>query len=101
MNRFLHIGVPTTKYIPNSVFREIDKVYISPPKDEFAIEYLRFEKGSSMPKEVKENIHIAFLVDNFEKLITENKLLKLWTNDKNQKMAFILHNEIVIELVER
>jgi len=101
MNKFLHIGVPTTSSIPNSVFRENDKVYISTPTDEFAIEYLRFEKKSPMPEEVQNNIHIAFLVNNFEKLINENKLLKLWTNDKGKRMAFILHYGTVIELVEK
>jgi hypothetical protein len=101
MNKFLHIGVPTTILLPNAIFRENDKVYISPPIGEFAIEYLKFEKESPMPEEVQSNIHIAFLVDNFEKLINENKLLKLWTNDKGKKMAFILHYGTVIELLEK
>jgi hypothetical protein len=101
MNKFLHIGIPTKVSISNAIFREKDMVYISPPIGEFAIEYLRFEKESPMPEEVQNNIHIAFLVDNFEKLINENKLLKLWTNDKGKKMAFVLHYGTVIELVER
>ena len=54
-----------------------------------------------MPKEVKEHIPIAFWVDNFENLLTENKLLKLWTTDKGKKVTFILHYGTVIELVEK
>ena len=100
MNKFLHIGIPTTQHFPDAIFRKKDKVYITSPSGDFAVEYLRFKKNSPMPKEVQKNIHVAFLVDNFEKLINENKLLKLWTNDNGKKMAFILHNETVIELLE-
>ena len=43
--KFVHIGAPTDKKMPNEEYCEDMKVWISDPeKDEFKFEYLRFEK---------------------------------------------------------
>jgi hypothetical protein len=57
---FVHIGAPTTKKMPNEVYAEGMKVWISDPDlDDFKFEFLRFEPDSWLAEEIQTRTHIA------------------------------------------
>lgn len=101
--KFVHIGAPTDKKMPNEEYCEDMKVWISDPeKDEFKFEYLRFEKDSWMAKEIQTQTHIAVEVESIEKVLPtcDKVLLEPTVVNENCKIAFILRDGVVLELME-
>ena len=101
--KFVHIGAPTDKKMPNEEYNEDMKVWISDPeKDEFKFEYLRFEKDSWMAKEIQTQTHIAVEVESIDEVLStcDKVLLEPTAVNENCKIAFVLRDGVVLELME-
>lgn len=101
--KFVHIGAPTTKSMPNEVYNEGMKVWISDPElDEFKYEYLRFDEDSWMAKEIQTQTHIAVEVESIAEVIKECEkvLLEPVAIDEHTTLAFVLREGVVLELME-
>lgn len=80
---------------------EYMKVWNSDPeKDEFKFEYLRFEKDSWMAKE--NQTHIAVEVESIDEVLAtcDKILLEPTVVNENCKIAFVLRDGVVLELME-
>ncbi|WP_316861109.1 hypothetical protein [uncultured Cohaesibacter sp.] len=64
---FHHIGIPSTLERSGETYMESISLFVTDPmQSDQKIEWLRFEKGSSMPALIQNEAHLAFLVDNVE-----------------------------------
>jgi len=100
---FVHIGAPVTKKMPNEVYNDGMKVWISDPDlDDFKFEYLRFEKDSWLAKEIQEQTHIAVKVDSLAKALAgcEKILLEPVAVSDTTTLAFGIRNGVVMEFME-
>jgi hypothetical protein len=100
---FVHIGAPTTKKMPNEVYAEGMKVWISDPDlDDFKFEYLRFEPDSWLAEEIQTRTHIAVKVDSIANEIErcEKVLLEPVAINDNLTIAFVIREGVVLELME-
>jgi len=101
--QIMHIGAPVTKPMPNEVYNDGMKVWISDPDlDEFKFEYLRFEKDSWLAKEIQTRTHIAVKVDSVDKALKgcEKILLEPVQVDDNLRLAFGIRDGVVMEFME-
>ena len=102
MLEIMHIGLPTKTPQQGEVYNPDMKLHIAGPEtNELSIEYLRFEDGSPMPQELKDNVHVAYKVDSLEKYMEGNKVILPRTKlDDALSIAFIEKDGLVIELME-
>ena len=102
MKQFMHVGVPTDKVMDGAMYAEAIKTHIvGPETNEFAIEYLRFEKDSPLPKELQTMVHVAYKVDDMHEQIKANTVVvEPWFADENTRLAFIMKDGILMELME-
>lgn len=102
MKKFMHVGVPTDKVMEGSVYAEGIKTHIVPPEtNEFGIEYLRFEKDTPLPQELQTLVHVAYQVDDMDEQLKANRVVvELWMADENTRIAFIMKDGILMELME-
>lgn len=102
MKEFMHVGVPTTVAREGEIYAEGIKTHlITPDTNEFHIEYLRFEKDTPLPEELQTLVHVAYKVDDLDKLLAENKVIvKPWMADEHIRIAFIMKDGILFELME-
>ena len=102
--KFLHIGIPITDKKPNMTYVEPLKIWMSNPDDhDFKIEYLRFEEGTPFPEIMHKNSHVAYQVDDAEPYLAQadQVIFGPVTLDDGGRMAFIILNETIIELIEK
>ena len=72
-----------------------------PDTNEFHIEYLRFEKDTPLPEELQTLVHVAYKVDDLDKQLAENKVIvEPWMADEHTRIAFIMKDGILFELME-
>ncbi|MCX6908978.1 MAG: hypothetical protein NTY01_13170 [Verrucomicrobia bacterium] len=102
MREFHHIGVPSRQPRPNETYLKDGKVYVTPvDADPMGIEWLRFEFGSSMPKEIQTMTHLAFKVDDIEAELKGRKVLvPPFEPAPGIKVAFILHEGVPVEFMQ-
>lgn len=102
MLEIMHIGVPTKTPQQGEVYSPDMKLHIAGPEtNELRIEYLRFEEDSPMPAELKNNVHVAYKVDNLEKYMQGQKIILPRTKlDDCLSIAFIEKDGLVMELME-
>lgn len=99
----MHIGAPVTKPMPNEVYNEGMKVWISDPDlDEFKFEYLRFDKDSWLAKEIQTQTHIAVKVESLAKALAgcEKILLEPVAVSDTLTLAFAIRDGVVMEFME-
>ena len=95
MKKFMHVGVPTDKVMEGSVYAEGIKT------NEFGIEYLRFEKDTPLPQELQTLVHVAYQVDDMDEQLKANRVVvEPWMADENTRIAFIMKDGILMELME-
>jgi hypothetical protein len=64
---FHHIGIPTTKKQANEIYLADCKLNITDAtQHEHRIEWLRFEKGTTMPPLLQKTAHVAYAVENLD-----------------------------------
>jgi len=100
--KFHHIGIPVNEKKENETYLEDAGAYITDAEaDPYRIEWLRFEDDSPMPKPVREKTHVAFEVDDLEEAVRDKDVILAPVSPmKGLKIAFILHEEIPVELME-
>jgi catechol 2,3-dioxygenase-like lactoylglutathione lyase family enzyme len=100
--KYDHIGVPTTDEHEWAGYLEGGKVHYSdPPKDPFCVEWLKFGADSPMPKELQQQTHIAFEVDDLDaELVGKNVLVPPFAPFEGRRCAFILHHGLLVELMQ-
>ena len=100
--RFHHIGIPTSKQMPNEKYIEGLKIYVvgfdtSP----YGVEWMRFEDDSPISELIQTVPHIAFEVNDMEKALEGKEvLIEAHTISGGIKVAMIKHDEAPIELLE-
>jgi len=100
--RFHHIGIPTTEHKPEEKYLEQYKFYISGfDTSEFGIEWMRFEKDSTVSEIIQKVPHIAFEVDDLDAVIVDRKLIgEITSPSKGVRTAMILENGAPVEFIE-
>jgi len=100
--QFHHLGVPVTEPKDNETHLEDVGVYITDSdSNPYKIEWLRFEAHSPMPKEIQENVHAAFTVDNLEEALAgQEVILDPVSPMEGLRIAFVLHEGTPVELME-
>ena len=69
-----HLGIPTTKKIPNETYLETLKFAVSGFQESpFGIEWMRFDEDCPLPEIIRTVPHLAFRVDNLETAVRQAK----------------------------
>ncbi|WP_420400487.1 hypothetical protein [Flagellimonas sp.] len=100
--QFSHIGIPTTEEKDWDGFYEAGKIhYTEFDKDEFGVEWIKFDADSPMPEMMQKLPHVAYLVENIEEAL-ENKriLVETFSPAEGVRVAFINHNGSPVEFME-
>jgi hypothetical protein len=102
--KFHHLGIPTTKKMPNERYLPQFKFYISGfDNSPYGIEWMRFEPDSSIHKLIQTVPHLAFEVNDLDYELA-NRNFKIITESNppsdGVRVAMIEHNGAPIELIE-
>ena len=99
---FSHIGIPTTEEKAWDGFFEPGKIhYTDFNKDEYSIEWVKFDPDSSMPPMMQTVPHVAYLVDNIETALEGKEILvDIFSPGEGVRVAFIVHNGSPVEFME-
>lgn len=101
MHLFNHVGMPTEQRQPNELYVPETKVWVTRPNDHpLRIEYLRFEPDSPVTGPVRDQLHIAFQVDDLERhLAGQEVLVPQFEAVPGLFVAFILKQGVVWEFM--
>ncbi len=100
--KYHHLGIPTTKAFENEIYLAHLKIAVSGyGKNEFGIEWMRFDDDADYPSIVKEIAHVAFEVDDLSEAI-KGKTVIIEPNSPSPGVlvAFIEDNGAPIELMQ-
>lgn len=99
--RYHHIGIPTTKNLPEEDYIPALKLYASGySESEYGIEWMKFDADCSLPELIKEVPHVAFVVDDLcEALEGKEILIEPTSPSKGVTVAFIVVDGAPIELL--
>ncbi len=99
---FSLIGIPTTKEINWDGFYESGKIhYTDFNKDQFAVEWVKFDLDSPMPEMIRMLPHVAYLADNMEEAFEGKEILfDTFSPGEGVRVAFIMHNGSPVEFME-
>jgi hypothetical protein len=100
---FHHVGIPTAQPRPGEIYLEPMKVHITDAgASPYQIEWLRFEAGSPMPRELQEQAHLAFNVEDLEAAMAgKTVLVEPCEPAPGLRVAFILEDGAAIELMQK
>ncbi|MBN2375807.1 MAG: hypothetical protein JXD22_05380 [Sedimentisphaerales bacterium] len=103
MSQFHHFGVPTKTKQENESYLEDVKLYLTDAETHpYRVEFLRFEDGSPMHADVRNNPHVAFMVEDLAAALEgKNVIIEPFEATEALRVAFIKDNEAVIELMEK
>ena len=103
MAKFHHVGALTKTKQPGESYLEGGKVYITDPeKHPYGFEYLRFEAGSPLPKELQTMSHVAFEVPSVDAAVKGEKVVLPPMDVTPQlRIAFIMKDGVLLELVQK
>ncbi len=101
-SEFHHFGVPTSVKSNDETYIEGGKVFVTDPEAHpYRVEFLRFEADSPMPDIVKNTPHSAYVVPSIEKAMEGREVvIQPFNATETIRVAFIKHNEALIELME-
>lgn len=101
-HKFSHIGIPTTDDKNWDGFYEPGKIhYTDFSKDEYGIEWVKFEADSPMPEMMQTVPHLAFQVDNIEEALEGKEILvDTFSPGEGVRVAFIKHDGAPVEFME-
>ena len=102
MREFHHVGIPSRQPRPNETYLKEAKVYVTAvDADPMKVEWLRFEFGSPMPKEIQTMTHLAYKVDDIEAELKGRKILvPPFSPMPGVTVAFILHEGVPVEFMQ-
>ena len=101
--KYLHMGIPVTNRKPGMTYNEAGKLWMSNPDDyDYKIEYLKFEEGTPFPEILHKNPHVAFQVDDMAPYLADadQVIFGPAAIADNTRIAFIIKDEAIIELME-
>ena len=103
MAKFHHVGVPSKAKHPGETYLEGGKVHITDPaKHPYGFEYLRFEAGSPLPKELQTMSHVAFEVASLEAALKGEKvILPPFDATPRLRVAFIMKDGVLVEVMQK
>lgn len=99
---FSHIGIPTTEEKNWDGFYEPGKIhYTEFDKDEFKVEWVKFDADSPMPEMMRTIPHVAYQVPNMEDALEGKEILvETFSPGEGVRVAFIVHNGSPVEFME-
>lgn len=97
----MHIGVPVKEPRKLEEYAEGLKVHIvAPETNPMGFEYLRFEEGTPMHKDIVENVHIAYKVEELDSYLDKYEVLcEPMAIDETLTIAFVKMEGVVVELM--
>jgi len=102
--KYHHLGIPTSRIMPEERYLPQFKFYISGfPDSPFGVEWMRFEADSPMDELIQTVPHIAFEVENLDREleIHDFEILAAPNSPMDDvRVAMIKHKGIPIELIE-
>jgi hypothetical protein len=100
--RYHHVGIPTTKELPEEDYIPQYKSYASGYTDSpYGIEWMKFDPGCPLPELVKTVPHVAFVVsDIYEAVKGKEILIPPNSPSEGVTVAFIVDNGAPIELLQ-
>lgn len=102
MKTYHHLGIPTTKPLPDEEYLERFKIYVSGfASSPYGVEWMRYETDAPLPELVKTVPHLAFAVDDLEKeLQGKNVIIAPNSPSEGVRVAFIEDNGAPIEFLQ-
>ena len=100
--KFSHIGIPTTEEKKRDGIYEPGKIhYTDFSKDEFGVEWMKFDADSSMPEMMKKIPHVAYLVEDIEQALKGREILvETFSPGEGIQVAFVVHHGAPVEFME-
>ena len=100
--KFSHIGIPTTEDKNWDGFCEPGKFhYTDFAKDEYNVEYVKFDEDSNVDIMVKTMPHVSYFVDSIEEAIECRKALgDIFSPAEGVRVVYIEHKGSPVEFLE-
>jgi hypothetical protein len=100
--RFCHVGVPAKKKRAGETYIAGGKVHVTDPAaSPFAFEYLRFEKGSPLPRKLQKETHIAYEVEDLPAALRgQEVIVPPFDATPTLRVAFIMQDGVAVELMQ-
>lgn len=100
--KFSHIGIPTTEDKDWDGFCEPAKFhYTDFAKDEYKVEYVKFEADSNAHDLVKTMPHVSYFVDSIEEAIEGREVLgDIFSPATGVRVAYVFHKGSPVEFLE-
>jgi hypothetical protein len=100
--KYHHLGIPTTVPRENERHLAEHKTFVSGYETSpYGIEWMRFEKGCTVPELVRTVPHVAFEVENLDEALKGKEILIPPNSpSKGILVAFIVDNGAPIEFLE-
>ncbi len=102
MRRYHHLGIPTNTPQPGETHLAAHRVFCTDhERNEFGIQWMRYEPGCTLPEVVKQVAHVAFEVDDLQAAIAGREVL-IPPNSPSPgvTVAFIVCNGAPVELMQ-
>ena len=102
MRRFHHVGVITDQVQAGEIYVAETRVHVTNPVEHpHRVEFLRFEPDSPVTGPVRNQPHMAFVVDDMETAIAgEQLLLGPFRAMEGLRVAFVLKDGAVFEFMQ-
>jgi hypothetical protein len=96
------MGIPTDEERPGERYLEEYGMYVSGfETSPYGVEWMRFEPGSPVHEIIKKLPHIAFEVDDLDRILDGKELIGEPSSPcEGVRVAMILHNGMPVELLE-
>ncbi|MGI0119851.1 hypothetical protein [Zooshikella sp. RANM57] len=100
--KYHHLGIPTKKKLPDERYLPHLKMYVSGyGKNEYGIEWVRYDDDADFPDIVKELLHVAFEVEDLKAAIEgKNVIIKPNSPSPGVLVAFIEENGAPVEFIQ-
>ena len=99
---FNHIAIPTNEERNWDGFYEPGRIhYTEFDKDQYQIEWVKFDNNSPMPEMMRTLPHVAYLVDEMEQALKGCEILEeTFSPAEGVRVAFIVHKGSPVEFME-
>ena len=99
---FNHISIPTNEERNLDGFYETGRIrYTEFDKDQYQIEWVKFDNNSPMPEMMRTLPHVAYLVDEMEQALKGCEILEeTFSPAEGVRVAFIVHKGSPVEFME-
>lgn len=100
--KFSHIGIPTTEEKAWDGYCEPGNFhYTDFSKDEYKVEYVKFDENSTASEMVKTMPHVSYFVDSIEEAIAGKEVLgNIFSPAAGVRVAYINHKGSPVEFLE-